>query len=376
MKLIKDINNILANYKIILPTIENINNYKSEIRNIENNDINDNILFFKELDNNIEVLPSKEKPLHIKFKVTNMKGDINPKNNYDFLLKCDINDITKEIKTFEIIDEINNIFRIKHYDINDSMSLKRYLIVPIAPTIILAEWLSDSISLSSVIDEQSKKDIVFQDENKSIIKYENNNKATIIPSSIINEEEKFNILYNYYQYNFIDPNLWYNAKKKYIISTAIWSMTSFLVGLGDRHPGNIMINKNTGEIIHIDFGYVALKGLSLGVPEIVDFRLTINLRKNLGLFEENGLFNYICVKALKAFKEYYKTLSSRIEYYQFDPLFDSENDTHIFTLFNQNDEFFKYLDDKNVKDKLKELVVKNTNGENLEKMYIWWSPWI
>ena len=374
--LIKDINNILANYKIILPTIENINNYKSEIRNIENNDINDNILFFKELDNNIEVLPSKEKPMHIKFKVTNMKGDINPKNNYDFLLKCDINDITKEIKTFEIIDEINNIFRIKHYDINDSMSLKRYLIVPIAPTIILAEWLSDSISLSSVIDEQSKKDIVFQDENKSIIKYENNNKATIIPGSIINEEEKFNILYNYYQYNFIDPNLWYNAKKKYIISTAIWSMTSFLVGLGDRHPGNIMINKNTGEIIHIDFGYVALKGLSLGVPEIVDFRLTINLRKNLGLFEENGLFNYICVKALKAFKEYYKTLSARIEYYQFDPLFDSESDTHTFTLFNQNDEFFKYLDDKNVKDKLKELVVKNTNGENLEKMYIWWSPWI
>ena len=76
------------------------------------------------------------------------------------------------------------------------------------------------------------------------------------------------------------------SKKKYIISMAIWSMTSFLVGLGDRHPGNIMINKMSGEIIHIDFGYVALKGLSLGVPEIVDFRFTLNLRKNLGLFEE------------------------------------------------------------------------------------------
>ena len=166
-------------------------------------------------------------------------------------------------------------------------------------------------------------------------------------------------------YNFFDPNLWYSAKRKYIVSTAIWSMASFLVGLGDRHPGNIMINKMNGEIIHIDFGYVALKGLSLTYPEIVDFRFTINLRKNLGLFEENGIFNYICVKTLKTFKEYYKTLSARIEYYQFDPLFDSENDN-----------FFKLLDDKNVKDKLKELVTKNSNGENLEKMYIWWSPWI
>jgi hypothetical protein len=373
---IKEINIILAKNKIILPTIENINNYKSEIRNNNNNNIENNVLFLKELDTRIETLTSKEKPMHIRFKTTNITGDLNTNNYYDFLLKCDVNDITKEIKTFEIIDEINNIFKIKHFDINDSMSLKRYLIVPIAPTIILAEWLSNSISLSSVIEEQSKKDLIYQEENKSIILFNNSDRPIIKRGSIINEEEKFNILYNYYYYNFFDPNLWYSAKRKYIVSTAIWSMASFLVGLGDRHPGNIMINKMNGEIIHIDFGYVALKGLSLTYPEIVDFRFTINLRKNLGLFEENGIFNYICVKTLKTFKEYYKTLSARIEYYQFDPLFDSENDNNTFTLFNQNDNFFKLLDDKNVKDKLKELVTKNSNGENLEKMYIWWSPWI
>ena len=371
--LINDINNTLSNYKIILPTIDNLNNCKMGFRNCYNS--SNNVLFLKELDSNVEILSSKEKPMHIKFKVTNINGSINPIGKYDFLLKCDVNDITKEIKTFEIIDEINNIFRIKHYDINDSMSLKRYLIVPIAPTIILAEWLLDSLSLSYVIDEQSIKDLIYQDENKSIIGYKNNN-PYIIKGSIINENEKFNVLYNYYQYCFFDPNLWYNAKKRYIISTAIWSMTSFLVGLGDRHPGNIMINRITGEVIHIDFGYVALKGLSLGVPEIVDFRLTLNLKKNLGLFEENGLFNYICVKALRTFKEYYKTLSARIEYYQFDPLFDSDSDNQTFTLFRKNDQFFKYLDDNNINVKLKELIEKNTNGENLEKMYVWWSPWI
>jgi phosphatidylinositol kinase/protein kinase (PI-3 family) len=313
--------------------------------------------------------------MHIRFKTRNIKGDISPRKFYDFLLKCDVNDITKEIKTFEIIDEINNIFKMKHYDTNESMSLKRYLIVPIAPTIILAEWLNDCISFSSVIEEQYKKDLIYQEEYKSIIDSQNN-KPYIKPGSIVNEEEKFNVLYNYYQYNFFDPNLWYSAKKKYIISTAIWSMTQYLVGLGDRHPGNIMFNKKDGEVVHIDFGYVALKGLTLRVPEIVNFRLTFNLRKNLGLFEENGLFNYICVKTLKTFKEFYKTLSARIEYYQFDPLFDSSSDNKTFSLFYQNENFFNSIDDKNIKDKLKQLINKNTNPENLEKMYIWWSPWV
>ena len=374
--LISEINKVLSNNKIILPTIENVSKYKSEIRNGKiNNSIND-IFFLKELDSNIEVLSSKERPLHIKFKITNIDGSLESTKFYDFLLKCDVNDITKEIKTFEIIDEINNIFKIKHYDINDSMSLKRYLIVPIAPTIILGEWLMNSISLSTIIEEQSKKDLIYQEENGTIIHSDNNNHYYIISGALFNEHEKFNILYNYYQYNFFDPNLWYNSKKKYIISTAIWSMTSFLVGLGDRHLGNIMVNTKTGEIIHIDFGYVALKGLSLGVPEIVDFRFTLNLRKNLGLFQENGLFNYICVKTLKTFKEYYKTISARIEYYQFDPLFDKENDNQTFNLYRQNDNFFRYLDDNNVKDKLKNLLIKNSNPENLEKMYVWWSPWV
>ena len=374
--LIKEINDILSNNKIILPTIENISIYKSEIRNNGKINLINDILFLKELDSKIEVLSSKERPLHIRFKTTNIDGSLKSNKFYDFLLKCDINDITKEIKTFEILDEINNIFKIKHYDVNDSMSLKRYLIVPIAPTIILGEWLLNSISLSTIIEGQSKKDLIYQEEENTIIKYESNNLASIIPGSIVNQNEKFNILYNYYQYNFFDPNLWYNAKKKYIISTAIWSMTSFLVGLGDRHLGNIMVDKKNGEIIHIDFGYVALKGLSLGVPEIVDFRFTINLRKNLGLFEENGLFNYICIKTLKTFKEYYKTLSARIEYYQFDPLFDTKNDNQTFNLYRQNDNFFRCIDDLNVKDKLKELIIKNSNSENLEKMYVWWSPWV
>ncbi len=32
------------------------------------------------------------------------------------------------------------------------------------------------------------------------------------------------------------------------------SMVGYILGLGDRHPSNIMLDRNTGKITHIDFG--------------------------------------------------------------------------------------------------------------------------
>ena len=32
------------------------------------------------------------------------------------------------------------------------------------------------------------------------------------------------------------------------------SIVGYVIGLGDRHPFNIMIQRNTGKIVHIDFG--------------------------------------------------------------------------------------------------------------------------
>jgi FKBP12-rapamycin complex-associated protein len=32
------------------------------------------------------------------------------------------------------------------------------------------------------------------------------------------------------------------------------SMVGYILGLGDRHPNNLMLHRHTGKIIHIDFG--------------------------------------------------------------------------------------------------------------------------
>ena len=51
-----------------------------------------------------------------------------------------------------------------------------------------------------------------------------------------------------------------------------------VLGLGDRHLDNMLLDLSSGEVVHIDFNLSFSKGTALRVPEVVPFRLTQLLR--------------------------------------------------------------------------------------------------
>lgn len=75
---------------------------------------------------------------------------------------------------------------------------------------------------------------------------------------------------------------WLTRRNNYSRSLAVMSMVGYILGLGDRHPSNLMMSRKTGKIIHIDFGdcfEIAMKRDKF--PEKVPFRLTRMLVKAL-----------------------------------------------------------------------------------------------
>ncbi|KAI7954270.1 hypothetical protein MJO28_006817, partial [Puccinia striiformis f. sp. tritici] len=52
---------------------------------------------------------------------------------------------------------------------------------------------------------------------------------------------------------------------------AIHLVLSFLLGIGDRHPYNILVSLNTLEIVHTEFGICFGRGKLLKTPELVPF---------------------------------------------------------------------------------------------------------
>jgi FKBP12-rapamycin complex-associated protein len=68
---------------------------------------------------------------------------------------------------------------------------------------------------------------------------------------------------------------WLERRATYTRSLAVNSMVGHILGLGDRHPSNLLLERSSGKVVHIDFGdcfEVAMHREKF--PEKVPFRLT------------------------------------------------------------------------------------------------------
>ena len=50
------------------------------------------------------------------------------------------------------------------------------------------------------------------------------------------------------------PITWFQMRLHYTRSVATTSIVGHILGLGDRHTSNILLDNATGEVVHIDLG--------------------------------------------------------------------------------------------------------------------------
>ena len=68
---------------------------------------------------------------------------------------------------------------------------------------------------------------------------------------------------------------WLERRATYTRSLAVNSMVGHILGLGDRHPLNILVQRRSGKVVHVDFGdCFEIAQQRDRFPEKVPFRLT------------------------------------------------------------------------------------------------------
>jgi phosphatidylinositol kinase/protein kinase (PI-3 family) len=115
---------------------------------------------------------------------------------------------------------------------------------------------------------------------------------------------------------------WLSKVDSYSRQLAVTSMLGYLIGLGDRHLDNILINCTTGSVLHIDFNVAFDKGLRLRVPEIVPFRMTQVVKHALGICGTAGMFTHSCETVWSAMRKRKELVGELLEIFVYDPLVD------------------------------------------------------
>ncbi|XP_019454155.1 PREDICTED: serine/threonine-protein kinase SMG1-like [Lupinus angustifolius] len=108
--------------------------------------------------------------------------------------------------------------------------------------------------------------------------------------------------------------------KRYSGSVAAMSMVGHVLGLGDRHLDNILIDFCSGDIVHIDYNVCFDKGQRLKIPEIVPFRLTQMIEAALGLTGIEGSFRANCETVIGVLRKNKDILLMLLEVFVWDPL--------------------------------------------------------
>ncbi|KAK6240492.1 hypothetical protein SCA6_005881 [Theobroma cacao] len=110
--------------------------------------------------------------------------------------------------------------------------------------------------------------------------------------------------------------------KRYSRSVAAMSMVGHILGLGDRHLDNILMDFSSGDVVHIDYNVCFDKGQRLKVPEIVPFRLTQTIEAALGLTGIEGTFRANCEAVVGALRKNKDILLMLLEVFVWDPLIE------------------------------------------------------
>ncbi|RKF72543.1 Serine/threonine-protein kinase tor2 [Golovinomyces cichoracearum] len=245
---------------------------------------------------------------------------------YTFVLKGH-EDIRQDERVMQLFGLCNTLM------ISDSESCKRHLNIQRYPAIPLSQnsgllgWVPNSDTLHVLIRE-------YRESRKILLNIEHRIMLQMAPDydnlTLMQKVEVFGYaldnttgqdLYRVLWLKSKSSESWLERRTNYTRSLGVMSMVGYILGLGDRHPSNLMLDKITGKIIHIDFGdcfEIAMHREKY--PERVPFRLTRMLTYAMEVSNIEGSFRITCENVMRVLRDNKESLMAVLEAFIHDPL--------------------------------------------------------
>jgi len=221
---------------------------------------------------------------------------------------------------------VNLIFAKHEKTRNRQLKIRTYKILPLTPQTGIMEWVQNAVSLGNyLVDTKSAQGAhtrYYPNDLSSSECRERLSTATDKYQTFMEICRNFHPAFRFFFVeNFSEASLWMKCRLSYTRSVATSSIVGWVLGIGDRHAQNILIDQKNAEVVHIDFGYVFEQGKYQGIPETVPFRLTRDIVDGFGVNGCEGTFRLCSDIVLEVLRENMSQVLTILEVVVHDPLY-------------------------------------------------------
>ncbi|XP_061707147.1 serine-protein kinase ATM isoform X2 [Cydia pomonella] len=239
-------------------------------------------------------------------------------------------DLRQDAVMQQVFNIVNTLLERNSVTSRNKLLIRTYKVVPMSRQSGVLEWCEGTLPLGAYLTGTTgaharyrPKDISCTAARAKFTTIQNgrrtlSEKLSIFMSILKNFKPVF---HNFFTEQYLDPVTWYERRLAYTKSVATSSMMGYILGLGDRHVQNILIDKNTAEVVHIDFGIAFDQGKALPTPETIPFRLTQDMIAGFGSSGVEGIFRKSCEKTMQLLRDNHETLLTILEVLLCDPLY-------------------------------------------------------
>ncbi|OQR94007.1 phosphatidylinositol kinase (PIK-L1), partial [Achlya hypogyna] len=245
---------------------------------------------------------------------------------YTFLLKGK-EDLRQDERVTQLFGLVNALLINDRTTSKKDLKITRYPVIPLSHNVGIVGWVPNCDTLHQLIrDYREARKILLNIEHRLMLQMAPDYDALCLLQKVevfqyALENTAGQDLYKVLWLKSDNSEVWLDRRTNYTRSLAAMSMVGYILGLGDRHPSNMMLHRFTGTIVHIDFGdcfEVAMQREKY--PEKIPFRLTRMLTNAMEVSGIEGNFRFSCESVMQVLRDNRHSLMAMLEAFVHDPL--------------------------------------------------------
>ncbi|TFK39785.1 hypothetical protein BDQ12DRAFT_704732 [Crucibulum laeve] len=233
-------------------------------------------------------------------------------------------DLRQDAVMEQVFELVNTVLRRDRETRRRALTVRVYKVIPLDPHAGLLEFVGNTNPLRTWLirahPKYRPKDMRPDKAQSFLGSFRGKTAQEQINAFRLVKKDLKPVMRHYFTEKHRTPISWFSMRLSYTRSVATTSIVGHILGLGDRHTSNILIDNVSGEVIHIDLGIAFDQGKLLGVPERVPFRMTADMVDGMGTTGTQGVFQRCAEETLRVMREGSDVIMTVLEVFKHDPL--------------------------------------------------------